>query len=202
MDTRIKIDLEAALRSAAGVHIELGCGQNKTPGRIGVDIVDVQGVDIVADLNHGLPFLPDSSVDTIHTTHFLEHVGQLDVIIGEMCRVLKKGGRAHNYVPHFSNPHFYSDYTHCTFFGLYTLDYFCAEDGLMRRHVCKHYTKTCLRIVSRRLIFASVFNPVHYARKVFQLVVNASPSLQEFYEDSLCWLIPCHGVEIVFMPDK
>jgi hypothetical protein len=49
MDPVIKIDLEKALAEAP-VRIALGCGPGKKPGRIGVDMRDSPGADIVAVL--------------------------------------------------------------------------------------------------------------------------------------------------------
>lgn len=160
--------------------------------------MDVEGVDIVADLDQGLPFFPDASVDEIHSTHFLEHVRDLEFMLTELGRVLKPEGRVYAYVPHFSNPHYYSDYTHKTFFGLYTLDYFADGETGYRRFVGDYGAPVCVRTHSQRLIFESRFRPLHLLKKAFQTVVNARPGLQAFYEENLCWIVPCHGLELVF----
>ena len=46
----------------------------------------------------------------------------------EITRVLKKNGKANIFVPHFSNPYYYSDYTHKRFLGLYTFYYFVETE--------------------------------------------------------------------------
>lgn len=198
MTTKIKIDLPAMLKSNQPIILDLGCGRVKKPGRIGIDALDLDGVDIVANIDEGLPFFPDHSVDEIHTTHFLEHVGNIEGVLYEMARVLKPTGRVFAYVPHFSNPHYYSDYTHKTFFGLYTLDYFAEGGSPLSRRVCCYSSRVRVKVLSRRLIFGSRFTLVHYPKKALQMLVNARPGCQEFYEENLCWVAPCLGLELVF----
>lgn len=124
MESNIKINLEQAINSQNPVIIELGCGQKKKTDRITIDRVDLPNVDIVADIENGLPFLPDNSVDQIHCRSVLEHIKNFENLMREITRVLKKNGKANIFVPHFSNPYYYSDYTHKRFFGLYTFYYF------------------------------------------------------------------------------
>ena len=59
----LKNNLEKALSGNAPLIIELGCGRKKKGGRITIDKVDLPDVDIVADLENNLAFLPDQSVD-------------------------------------------------------------------------------------------------------------------------------------------
>lgn len=73
------------------VMVDLGCGDNKPDGFIGVDNRSLPGVDIVADLERGIPFA-DNSVDLIRANHALEHIADREFIIREIWRVLKPGG--------------------------------------------------------------------------------------------------------------
>ncbi len=93
-----------------------------------VDALAFDGVDVVGDVFAALATLPGASVDEIHSYHFLEHVASFKDIVVEMARVLKPGGLLHAVVPHFSNPYYYSDYTHRTPFGLYSFSYL-ADDA-------------------------------------------------------------------------
>jgi len=195
----LKVDLDALMKSGRPVVLELGCGPNKTPGRIGIDRIDLPGVDIVADIDKGLGFLPDSSVDAIYSESFFEHVNDLEGLVREVARVLKPDGYNWLFVPHFSNPHYYSDYTHKSFFGLYTLRYFCADEDQLRRKVPNFYSDVRIRVVSQRLIFFSSFALTRWLKKVFQKVINSNSWLQEFYEENLCYLIPCYGMELRFV---
>jgi ubiquinone/menaquinone biosynthesis C-methylase UbiE len=195
----LKVDLDALIKSGRPVVLELGCGPNKTPGRIGIDRIDLPGVDIVADIDQGLGFLPDGSVDAIYSESFFEHVNDLEALVREVARVLKPDGYNWLFVPHFSNPHYYSDYTHKSFFGLYTLRYFCGDDDQLRRKVPNFYSDVRIRVVSQRLIFFSSFAVTRFLKKVFQKIINSNTWLQEFYEENLCYLIPCYGMELRFV---
>lgn len=198
MKPLLKIDLQSRLASGQPIVVELGCGPSKAPGRIGIDQLDLPGVDIVANVAEGLGFLPDGSVDEIHSTSFFEHVPDLEALMREIVRVLKPGGTNHLFVPHFSNPYYYSDYTHNRFFGLYTLRYFCAEEHQLRHKVPNFYSDIRIRITGQRLVFYSSFPGIRFLKKVFQKLVNLNSTTQEFYEENLCYFIPCYGMELKF----
>jgi predicted SAM-dependent methyltransferase len=200
MCASIRINLEQIINGKEPVIIELGCGTGKKEGRIGIDAVDLPGVDIVADLEKGLPFLPDNSVDQIHCRHLLEHIRNFENLMAEMVRVLKKDGTAHIFVPHFSNPHYYSDYTHTRFFGLYSFYYFVDSESQLRRKVPNFYTNVRIKIVSQRLIFRSSFKIISPFKKLFGWFINLHTDFTEYYEENLCYIFPCHGIEIVFTP--
>lgn len=70
------------------MKLDIGCGQNKQPGFTGVDRTLLQGVDIVCDINYGLPFA-DNSVDGVMASHVLEHVDELIVAMEDVYRVCK-----------------------------------------------------------------------------------------------------------------
>ena len=198
MSTIVKIDLDSLINSGKKIIIELGCGARKKEGRIGVDVVDLPGVDVVANLEKGLPFLPDNSVDQIHCRNFLEHIKNFENLMAEIVRVLKKDGTAHISVPHFSNPHYYSDFTHMRFFGLYSFYYFVDYESQLRRKVPNFYTDIRIRIVSQRLIFKSSFKIINPFKKLLGWFINLHTSLKEYYEENLCYIFPCHRIEVVF----
>ena len=200
MEPSVKIDLEKIIRDGSPLIIELGCGQKSKQGRITVDKADLPNVDIVADMENGLPFLPDDSVDEIHCRSVLEHIQNFEDLIREIVRVLKKSGKAHVFVPHFSNPFYYSDYTHKRFFGLYTFYYFVDTERQLKRKVPNFYTDIRINIISQRLVFRSPFRLSRQIKKAFGFMINCHRSIMEFYEQHLCYIFPCHGIEIVFMP--
>jgi len=182
------------------VVIELGCGNNPTiKNAITIDIVNLDKVDIVADINKGLSFLPDNSVDEIYSFHFLEHLSDLDFFMKEIFRVLKNGGRKIGSVPHFSNPYYYSDYTHHLFFGLYSFSYF-SKQKYFKRGVPTFYTDIDFKINSIRLVFYSPFFMRNVVKKVCNFIFNINKHWQELYESSFCYTFPCH--EILFEIEK
>ncbi|MCI0530610.1 MAG: class I SAM-dependent methyltransferase [candidate division Zixibacteria bacterium] len=202
METKFKISLQGLLQSGKPVILELGCGNTKAPGSIGIDKLDLPAVDIVTDVERGLPFFPDNSVDQIHSKSFLEHLDNFERVMGEMVRILKTNGRCRLYLPHFSNPYYYSDYTHRRFFGLYTFCYFTDEKNQLKRKVPSFYTNIRIKILSHKLVFTSPFIGRNLLKKLFEVLFNLNRGTQEFYEENLCWIFPCYALEIEFTPDK
>lgn len=194
-------ELTARLHSGEPVRVELGCGERKTPGTIGVDHLPLPGVDVVWNLEDGLGFLPDSSVDEISSRHVLEHVERFEEMMREVHRVLKPGGRHVVVVPHFSNPYFYSDYTHRRTFGLYSFDYFADPEHQLRRKVPAFYTNIRFRVVERKLFYKSAFPARNLFRQVWQRVFNVSSGMQEWYEEAWCYAFPCQEVRFVMVPE-
>jgi len=202
MNPCIKINLDELIKDDRQLIVELGSGGQKKEGRITIDKVDLPEVDIVADLEENLSFLPDNSVDEIHCRSVLEHIEHFENLMAEMVRILKKDGTAHIFVPHFSNSYYYSDYTHKRFFGLYSFYYFVSPQKQLSRKVPDFYTDIRIEILSQRLVFRSAFKLINPLKKLFGWFINLNSYLQQYYEENLCYLIPCHGIELVFTPDR
>src|SRR5690348_13203727 len=108
-----KTDVLPRLATMPRVVLELGCGSTKRDSvAIGVDVMDLPGVDLVGDIFEVLSSFPATSVDAIQSYHFVEHVDDLPRLMQECARIMKGGATLTVVVPHFSNPYFYSDYTH------------------------------------------------------------------------------------------
>jgi SAM-dependent methyltransferase len=196
--TKIKIDLEKRLLSKEGVTVEIGSGKKRRETSvITVDKVDLDNIDIVADIENGLAFLPDKCVKRLYCRSVLEHIENFEILLREMLRVLKDNGKAYIFVPHFSNPYFYSDYTHKRFFGLYSFYYFVDPDKQLKRKVPVFYTDIRLEVISIKLSFKTPFWISRHLKKMFGLLVNSCRGMKEFYELHLSSLIPCDGIEIV-----
>ena len=179
--------------------LELGCGRSKRlPHSVGVDLLELPGVDVVGDALEVLRSLPDASVTSIYSEHFLEHVPEAEVLVREAARVLEIDGEFRAVVPHFSNPYFYSDPTHRSFFGLYTFSYWVASVP-WRRQTPQYADPVPLSLVEARYKFKSSrpFYARHAIKKVLAFWVNMSGWTQEFYEEHLTWLMPCYEIEYV-----
>jgi len=193
-----KEQLLEQISKSGKVIIDLGCGPRKKEGTIGIDYADLPGVDFVANLEEGLGFLPDNSVDEYVNSHFLEHIENFELLMSEMHRTLKPGGLLKVIVPHFSNPYYYSDYTHKRFFGLYTFDYFSGIDYGYKRQTPVYNQSFQYNILKRRFVprspyffFINIFKK-HILNRIF----NCSKYMQSLYEDSFCYAFPCY--EMVF----
>src|ERR1700693_2608081 len=82
------------------LKIDLGCGTNKKPGTIGLDILAIPGVDIVLNIeNTPLPFR-DHSVGYVHSSHFLEHTANFGKVFVEISRVCADGAQLELWTPY------------------------------------------------------------------------------------------------------
>jgi ubiquinone/menaquinone biosynthesis C-methylase UbiE len=184
------------LSNSSSIRIELGCGSKKmNPDSIGIDILDYPEVDIVGDIFEVLKKFPDSSVEYVSSSHFIEHIGDINLLILELERVLKSGGIIDFIAPHFSNPYFYSDPTHRNFFGLYTFSYM-SFDKIFSRKIPTYQKNLVLNLESVDLIFKS--NKPFYFRYAFKSIIgllfNSCAYMKELYEENFCYLFPCYEV--------
>ena len=98
--------------------LDLGCGKNKVPNSIGLDNVQLPGVDIEHDLlNFPYPF-EDESINKIYLRHVIEHFDfkEINLILNECYRILKKDGQLLITVPHVFSISAFIDPTHKSFF--------------------------------------------------------------------------------------
>ncbi len=192
---RDKKGILSRLSQLERVILDLGCGPvRRRPDWIGVDQLDYESVDLVGEVHDVLRLCPDGTVDEVHSSHFFEHVADLPGLMREIQRVLKSDGTLDVIVPHFSNPYFYSDYTHRHFFGLYSFSYL-ATDRLLKRGVPSYQTDLRFELRSIKLIFRSPFRVRHVLKAWLGVLVNSTTWLQEFYEENLCHLLPCYEIE-------
>ena len=190
-----RADLIGRVRRGDAISLELGCGARKrNRTAIGIDQLDLPEVDVVGDVFDVLSLLPQGSVMSIHTYHFLEHVSDLSRIMPELGRVLKPGGELEVAVPHFANPYYYSDPTHCRPFGLYTFCYL-AKSSLFARTVPAYGYQFDFDLRDVRLHFDSPF----ISRKIIRRLLlnpffNLTRWMQEFHEENLCFLFPAYEI--------
>jgi SAM-dependent methyltransferase len=190
------LDKRNILSTLNGATLELGCGSHKRlDGAIGIDVINYECVDIVGDVYEVLAQIPRQSILAVHSYHFFEHVHDVGLLMDEIARILSPNGLLEIVVPHFSNPYYYSDYTHKNFFGLYSFSYF-SEDSILRRKV-PHYTQSVsFELGDVTLIFKSSppFYVRHALRRTLQVVFNFNRYMKEFYEENCCYLLPCYEI--------
>jgi SAM-dependent methyltransferase len=105
--------------------VDAGCGETKqVPWAIGVDVVARPGVDVVADLDEGLPF-DSGSIDRLFAVHVLEHVGDMLAVMREFHRVLRPTGLLHVLTPLWRHVNAVADPTHVRYLDVQTFKYVC-----------------------------------------------------------------------------
>lgn len=175
-DTAILADL---------VFVNIGAGITKIDGAVNIDISPKADIS----LNLGVDALPfdDESVDLIYSAHTIEHVENYLTLMGEISRVLKKGGCLLVGVPYvtLTKYHLVNPY-HLNNFNEYSFDFFdptrlrgsAAEDqsiDLRRLNHCYGYLGVFRFIPIFRSIFRRYFFNIVRDIK-FAVVKGDSPS--------------------------
>ena len=157
--------------------LEVGCGSKpEYGGSTRIDLEEHPGVDFVGDALVMLQKQPDGYFDLVTSRHFLEHVESPELILEQMVRVTAPGGLITVTVPHFSNSYFYSDPTHKSPWGLYSMSYFAA-DAIFTRPTPNYCQIDGLELISARIGFRS-FRPRyvrHALKKACLLYTSPSP---------------------------
>lgn len=116
-----------ATAAAAATRLNLGCGRNPMPGFVNVDIMQLPGVDVIADLNAcrttKLPF-EDNSVDQIVMSHVLEHIPDSLALMDELYRIARPGAEFGIRVPHGASDDAWEDPTHVRAYFVGSWGYF------------------------------------------------------------------------------
>lgn len=104
-------DLRRLLGGMRGDVLDVGCGTKpyrlwfgEAGSYVGLDVEAGDGVDIVTSGNEPWP-LADSTFDVVLCTQVLEHVSDLELVLGEIRRVLRPGGRVIASFPFIFNEH-------------------------------------------------------------------------------------------------
>lgn len=146
------------------IVLNLGCGQTRIPGSIGVDSVVIPGfVDVVHDLNI-VPYpFKEGHADEIHLYHVLEHLDDSVSKLEEIHRILKPGGILHMRVPHFSSCGAFTDITHKRPFSYFSFDVFKPNS------YHSYYSNVCFKIIKKEIKYFGLYpNDGVYAKYVHQ----------------------------------
>ncbi len=126
------------------LKLNLGCGTDIKEDHVNVDIVPVNGIDLVADLSR-IPYpFKDSAFDQILIHHVLEHLPDTLAVMTELHRISKPGGEIFVAVPYWNSYGAVVDPTHKSFFHHKTFDYFDPTKALCQSK--GFYTKARFQI--------------------------------------------------------
>jgi SAM-dependent methyltransferase len=109
-----------------GIGLDLGCGDRKQEGFVGMDVRALDDVDITWDIEKFPWPVPDACCHTVVASHIVEHIKPWFTIplFDEAWRVLKEGGKFLVATPYAGSPGFWQDPTHCNGFSHVTFQYF------------------------------------------------------------------------------
>jgi predicted SAM-dependent methyltransferase len=101
-------------RSKAGIRLDIGCGENKQPNFIGMDIRSIKGVDIIHDAQDFPYPIPNDCCLQVLLSHLWEHIEPKNRIklMDEIWRIMKPDGQLLISVPYYLSFGAYQDPTH------------------------------------------------------------------------------------------
>lgn len=171
------------LRAADGVIYDLGCGNSKHPGAIGVDVSADTAADVVHDLDRYPWPIEDGVADVVILQDVIEHVEDAYRFMAEVHRICRPGGVVRIRTPHFSSALAYGDPTHRRYLsvaGVRTL----AQPGF------DHYTTARFDIVS---VTVDGWLPARVTG--LQRLCNAAP---DAYEKYFAFIMPSMNIQAEF----
>lgn len=127
------------------MKINLGCGNKRKDGYVGIDMFACDAVDIIANVAEGVP-LADGTVTDVWMDNFIEHVPDIPRLMRELHRVCAPGARITAITPHYSSIASWRDPTHIHHLSYFSMDHF-AKRGVA------HYTGGGFRVERRKLSF-------------------------------------------------
>lgn len=151
------------------MKINLGCGDKRVAGFLGVDRYRSAAAELLCDIERSLP-LRDCSVDELHLDNLIEHVLDVSAFVRELVRVAKDGARITIITPHFSSLASWMDPTHLHHLSYDSMHHF--EHEYLRESLPGRIAVTGRRLsfgggffgVLGRLFFA--LSPELYERKL------------------------------------
>ena len=153
------------------MRLNLGCGNKKKAGFLGVDRYPCEAVDQIADLNGALPFAADS-IEEVYMDNVIEHVPDLPRLFGELHRTCKHGAEITIITPHFASLASWRDPTHVHHLSYFSMDHF-------EKASVAHYMHGGFKVLKRHISFGGLMG------NVGRLIYSLSPSK---YEKTWCFI--------------
>ncbi len=155
--------------------LDLGCGNKKRPGAIGIDFNNRTAADVIHNLN-SFPYpFEDSSFDEIYLDNTLEHLDDVIRVMEEVYRICKPGGLVKVIVPYFRSLYACIDPTHQHFFTVNSFAYFDPDHAFSTL-----YNYSMARFKTEKIIFnENLIN--RWTRKMMIKLANRWPWRYEYY---------------------
>ncbi len=165
--------------------LDIGCGNNKIKGAIGLDIVKIDGVDVVHDLNvFPYPF-DDDSFEKIVCYNVLEHIEDVIGTMEEIHRIGNNGCEVEIIVPTPSSFDLWNDFEHRRAFTTRSFDYFTKGTDMFKRNLNKKQFN----------ILHIEFEKVTPRKNIFdKILVKFVNRFKKLYEHRLMYIIQTYSL--------
>ncbi len=170
--------------------LDLGCGRNKRPDAVGVDVIWNEQIDVVHDLNsYPYPFA-DREFDDILMDNSLEHLDDIVKTLEELWRICRPGAVVTIKVPYFRS-HYAVDPTHKHYFASHSFHYFDPRHDFHRRY---KYSNTAFFHVEE-VVFDKDYGYTALQRLPMSVVRWIANQYPMRYEEYLAHLFPMHCID-------
>jgi SAM-dependent methyltransferase len=171
--------------------LDIGCGTNKTPGAIGMDVNPRTDADVIHDLDD-LPYpFADDQFDEVIGRHVIEHVRDPMAVMAELHRITRGGGIVKLVAPHWTNPDWPSDLTHRNHLSSYSFRNLTHERAVYPFYTEVRFVQHSARITTLKiwkwLGFQFLINLDHrypslrFFRQIWEHYLNAIARGKEIY---------------------
>ncbi len=164
--------------------LDIGCGRNKWPGSIGLDIAPLEGVDVVHDLNqYPYPF-PSEWFDRIRVIHVIEHIQSVLRAMEEIHRIAKAGAEVEIVTPHHTDSSSWQDPSHLWHLNSRSFDFFQKD------FKTNYYSKARFAIDYSEIKLLKLYKFLG-----FEFLVNLQNRnrryrvFRKFWEQYLCYIV-------------
>jgi SAM-dependent methyltransferase len=160
------------------IKLNLGAGTDIRDGYINHDIVQLDGIDVVHNLNKYPWPWEDNSIDEIIAIDLVEHLDEFLPAMEELHRVLKHSGRLNLKVPYWNSVFRHIDPTHKRGFHEVTFHFFDPSKEICQLR--RYYTHARFSIDKEVFIlipFAPYLtipgiSPIHVSNKIAKRIVG------------------------------
>ena len=151
--------------------LDLGCGNLKRPGAIGVDCNPDTDADVIHDLNvYPYPF-ESESFDEINADSVIEHLDDVVKTMEELHRIARSDALVRIVVPYFRGQWAFIDPTHRHYFAAESFSYFDPRHIHSKRY---NYSK------ARFMVERRVFNESVPGKRLLRRFANWQPVRYEY----------------------
>jgi SAM-dependent methyltransferase len=164
--------------------LDIGCGKFKLPGSVGLDIVPLEGVDVVHDLNQFPYPFPNDSFDRIRLIHVVEHIQSITRTMEEIHRIAKSGAEVEIVTPHYTDSSSWQDPTHLWHLNSRSFDFF------QQHHRTSYYSNARFEIQYSEVKLLRLYKWLGIEFLIN--LQNRSPRcrfLRKFWEQYLCYIV-------------
>jgi len=144
--------------------LDIGCGNRKKKGYIGIDNNQYCKPDVFCDLNRFPYPFKDNSIDDVFSNQVIEHLDNPIEFIKELHRICKNGAIIEINCPHFSNA--WTNFTHKRAFDLNFIN-------LFHKNNAERYAELDFKILNKELRWENWEEPnQRLAKKLLSKIIS------------------------------